>query len=109
MPPAGRMAAGKAEKGAETVELDALECLRNALAHRRDVVGRDAVDLDRVEFVESLALKHRQRRYVEIGKAEIGEEDDAALCLGAGGEGLGEPRIAFGIERDKRALRGHRF
>src|SRR3546814_16996080 len=67
---------GAAEEGAEAVELDALERrLGAALADRARVVGRDPIDLDRVELAEPVALQQRQRRDVvlESGRASCRE------------------------------------
>src|SRR3546814_7805324 len=59
------LAIGAAEKGAEAVELDALQHRRRAAGADRGRVRRgDAVDLDRVEIVISLALQQRRGRDV---------------------------------------------
>ena len=81
------LAIGAAEEGAEAVELDALERRRGAaLADRDRVVGRDAVDLDRVELVEPLALQQGQGGDVVEGIAEIGEDQPAPVRLGQVGQ-----------------------
>ena len=75
------LAIGAAEEGAEAVELEPLQRrLRPALADRDRVVGRDPVDLDRVELVEPLALQQGQGGDVVIGIAEIGEDQRAPVA-----------------------------
>src|SRR3546814_6346833 len=71
------------------------------------VGGRDAVDLDRIEFVEPLALKQRQRRDVVEGIAEIGEKHRPPVVLGQFFERRGDDDVGFGVERDKEIGRAH--
>src|SRR3546814_8108320 len=62
---------GAAEEGAEAVELDALQGrLGAALADGGGVVGGDAVDLDRIELVQTLALEERKGRDIVEGESK---------------------------------------
>src|SRR3546814_19915734 len=65
-----------------------------------DVCSSDlAVDLDRIELVEPLALEQRQRRNVVEGIAEIGEQELPPVVLRQRGEAFGEQPVALAIDR----------
>jgi hypothetical protein len=90
---------GAAEERAEVAELDALERrLGPARADRACVLGRDPVDLDRVELVEPFAAEQRQRGDVVIGKAEVGQQQRAAWLPWQRRERAGDPLVGFGVE-----------
>ena len=81
------LAIGAAEEGAEAGELDALERGGGAArADRGGIVGRDAIDLDRLELLLALGIEQGQRGDVVEGEAEIGEQRGAARALGQRGE-----------------------
>src|SRR3546814_9857742 len=87
---------GAAEEGAEAVELDALQGrLGAALADGGGVVGGDAVDLDRIELVQTLALEERKGRDIVEGESQIGQDERSALSLGGGRENLRNARVGL--------------
>src|SRR6185436_20748706 len=89
-----------AEEGAEAVELKALQGhVRPAATDRHGVVRRDPVDLDRIEFVESLALEQGQGSDVVKGIAEVGEQKGAAVRLRQGEQGVAELLVDLAVQR----------
>src|SRR3546814_1240736 len=75
-----------------------------------DVCSSDlAVDLDRIELVEPLALEQRQRRNVVEGIAEIGEQELPPVVLRQRGEAFGEQPVALAIDRGQVAPRADRI
>src|SRR3546814_4829892 len=75
---------------------------------RGRVGGRDAVDLDRIEFVEPFALEQRQRRNVVKGIAEIGEQQLPPVVLRQRGQTLRQQPVALAIDRGQVAPRADR-
>jgi len=68
------LAIGAAEESAEIVEFRAAQgSVRSPFADRGGIFGRDAIDLDRIEFGEILIAHQGQGGDVVIGEAEIGQ------------------------------------
>ena len=104
------LAVSPAEKRAEVVELSAAQDRAGAAAAQRvAVLGRDAIDLGRLELGRSFTAQQRQRDRIVERKAQIGQQHPPLQFARHLRQRLGQQRVDHQVGGGQLAAAGDRF